>query len=119
MISTPPRPDESDEPLEAGSGGAGWAVEGSAGRSGIGADEVDRASRTYWEAEADAYQAEHGAFLAGPAEPVVDSVDPIDRIDYHKGGGGPSAFVWGPEGLTEAEAGFLGPVRRPGGGSHP
>ena len=105
MISTPPRPDESDEPLE-----VGWAVEGSAGRSGIEADEVDRASRTYWEAEADAYQAEHGAFLSGDAIAVVDSVDSIDRVDYHNGGGGPGAFVWGPEGLTEFEAGLLGPV---------
>ncbi len=66
---------------------------------------MDRASRTYWEAEADAYQAEHGAFLAGPAALVVDAVDPIERTDDHT-----SAFVWGPEGLTEAEAGLLGPV---------
>jgi SAM-dependent methyltransferase len=100
VISTPPRPDEWDEPLD-----PGWAVGGSAGREAIGADEVDRASRTYWEAEADAYQAEHGAFLAGAAGSGVDSDAPIDRI-AHQG----TAFVWGPEGLTEAEAGLLGPV---------
>ncbi len=39
----------------------------------------------YWESEADAYQAEHGAFLAG--------------------------FVWCPEGLREDDARLLGPVR--------
>jgi SAM-dependent methyltransferase len=107
VISTPPRPDEWDEPLD-----PGWAVEGSAGREAIGADEVDRASRTYWEAEADAYQAEHGAFLAGRAAVVVDSDDQIDRIDYQHGDSGASApgFVWGPEGLAEAEAHLLGPV---------
>ena len=47
-----------------GDGPGSWEVEGSAGRAAIAPEEVDRASRTYWEAEADAYQAEHGAFLA-------------------------------------------------------
>src|SRR4051812_8095787 len=45
-----------------------------------------RANLGYWDAAADEYQAEHGDFL-GDAE-----------------------FVWGPEGLTEAVAGLLGPV---------
>jgi SAM-dependent methyltransferase len=113
-------------------------VEGSAGRARIRADEVDRASRTYWEAEADAYQAEHGAFLMerhpAPAAAVVDpptvmdSVDEVNRIQATSVGveaqagagaregareaaeGGRGGFVWGPEGLTEAEAGLLGPV---------
>lgn len=49
-------------------------------------DESRRAHRAWWDAEADGYQAEHGAFLGG------------DR------------FVWGPEGLDEADAGLLGPV---------
>ncbi|MBA3745159.1 class I SAM-dependent methyltransferase [Sporichthya sp.] len=44
------------------------------------------ANRGYWNRTADSYQAEHGAFL------------------------GAADFVWGPEGLTEAEAGLLGPV---------
>ena len=44
------------------------------------------ATRRWWDREAPRYQAEHGAFL-GDAE-----------------------LVWGPEGLTEAEAGLLGTV---------
>lgn len=46
------------------------------------------AGRAYWDAEAGAYADEHGGFL-GSAEP-----------------GG--RFVWGPEGLDEADAGLLG-----------
>ncbi len=46
-----------------------------------------RASRRTWNADADAYQAEHGTFL-GAAE-----------------------FVWCPEGLTEGQAGLLATVR--------
>ncbi|PZS32458.1 MAG: SAM-dependent methyltransferase [Pseudonocardiales bacterium] len=45
-----------------------------------------RASRRWWDAEADAYHAEHGAFL------------------------GAADFVWCPEGLREGAAGLLGPV---------
>jgi SAM-dependent methyltransferase len=47
-------------------------------------DETARANRRWWDGEAAAYQAEHGAFLEG--------------------------FVWGPEGLREDEAGLLGDV---------
>jgi SAM-dependent methyltransferase len=43
-----------------------------------------RANRSWWDANADEYQAEHGAFL------------------------GDARFVWGPEGLDEAEAHLLG-----------
>ncbi len=50
------------------------------------ADESRRASRSWWDAQADAYQDEHGRFL------------------------GDARFVWGPEGLDEASAGLLGPV---------
>jgi SAM-dependent methyltransferase len=82
-------------------------VVGSAGRGALAPEEAHRAARTYWEAEADAYQAEHGAFLADPRSLVVDSVDPTDRIDYQPMGSG---FVWGPEGVTEAELGMLGPL---------
>lgn len=46
-----------------------------------------RASRGWWDSDADRYQAEQGEFLG--------DVD----------------FVWGPEGLREADAGLLGPVR--------
>ncbi|MDT0304772.1 class I SAM-dependent methyltransferase [Streptomonospora wellingtoniae] len=47
---------------------------------------VARASRVWWEHAADEYQAEHGGFLRD------------------------TGFVWGPEGLVEADAGLLGPV---------
>lgn len=46
--------------------------------------ESTRASRHWWDGNADEYQREHGAFL------------------------GDDQFVWGPEGLTEDEVGLLG-----------
>ena len=46
--------------------------------------ESTRASRGWWDGNADDYQAEHGAFL------------------------GDDRFVWGPEGLDEEDAGLLG-----------
>lgn len=51
------------------------------------ADEAEssRASRGWWDRNADEYQNDHGGFL------------------------GDDRFVWGPEGLDEAEAGLLGP----------
>jgi SAM-dependent methyltransferase len=52
--------------------------------------ESARANRSWWDAEAAAYLAEHGSFL-GPSR-------------------GAAGFVWGPEGLTEDEAGLLGDV---------
>ncbi len=58
---------------------------------GLQPDEADRAARRYWEAEAHAYQAEHGSFLG-------------------QGDAGGPGFVWGPEGLTESEAQLLGPI---------
>ena len=57
-----------------------------AGRRGADPVETARANRTWWDAEADDYYAEHGAFL------------------------GDDDFVWGPEGLREADAGLLGEV---------
>jgi SAM-dependent methyltransferase len=48
--------------------------------------ESSRANRHWWDGEADAYQAEHGKFL------------------------GDARFVWGPEGLDEADARLLGDV---------
>jgi SAM-dependent methyltransferase len=62
-------------------------VTGSIERRPAGVDESRRASRTWWDAETSSYQAEHGAFL------------------------GDERFVWGPEGLDEADAGLLGPVQ--------
>lgn len=58
-----------------------------AGRADCPDEPTLTANRGYWDRIATEYQAEHGAFL------------------------GDADFVWGPEGLTEAEAGLLGPVR--------
>src|SRR3954452_2021324 len=55
-------------------------------RRPAGPTESARANRTWWDAAARDYQDEHGAFL------------------------GDADFVWGPEGLREADAGLLGPV---------
>jgi SAM-dependent methyltransferase len=55
-------------------------------RRGVSDDESRRASRRWWDADADDYQDEHGEFLG--------DVD----------------FRWCPEGLREADAGLLGPV---------
>lgn len=57
-----------------------------AGHAECDAASTRRANRGWWDRAASEYQAEHGAFL-GDAE-----------------------FVWGPEGLHEAQAGLLGPV---------
>jgi SAM-dependent methyltransferase len=56
-------------------------------RRHAGAAESNRASRHWWDRNADEYQDEHGAFL------------------------GDDRFVWGPEGLDEAEARLLGPAQ--------
>ena len=53
-------------------------------RRSAAAGETATANRTWWDAEADDYYLEHGAFL------------------------GDADFAWGPEGLREAEAGLLG-----------
>jgi SAM-dependent methyltransferase len=53
---------------------------------GVGAAEATTANLAWWDADADDYQAEHGAFL------------------------GDADFVWCPEGLREADAGLLGEV---------
>ena len=54
------------------------------GRRSAGDDETRAANRAWWDAEADDYHAEHGAFL------------------------GDAGFVWGPEGWTEDELDLLG-----------
>ena len=56
-------------------------------RGDVGSAESARASRRWWDAEADDYLTEHGSFL------------------------GETRFVWGPEGLSEADARLLGEVR--------
>ncbi|MEU9029560.1 class I SAM-dependent methyltransferase [Streptomyces sp. NPDC048383] len=55
-------------------------------RRDAGDAESSRANRGWWDRNADEYQSEHGAFL------------------------GDDRFVWGPEGLDEAEAALLGPA---------
>lgn len=60
--------------------------EATATRRATGEAESSRASRGWWDRNADAYQDEHGAFL------------------------GDDRFIWGPEGLDEAEAALLGPA---------
>lgn len=57
------------------------------GRRPASADESRRAQRSWWDAQADTYQGEHGDFL------------------------GADRFIWGPEGLDEESASLLGPVR--------
>ncbi|TMU97687.1 class I SAM-dependent methyltransferase [Streptomyces sp. DASNCL29] len=64
----------------------GEAAEPTATRRIADTAESSRANRGWWDRNADEYQEEHGAFL------------------------GDDRFVWGPEGLDEAEAGLLGPV---------
>jgi SAM-dependent methyltransferase len=56
------------------------------GRADVGAPATTRANRSWWDAAAAEYQAEHGSFL------------------------GDADFVWGPEGLREADAQLLGRV---------
>lgn len=64
--------------------GAGWADQR------VTQETADAAARAHWESAADGYQAEHAPFLAGR---------------------GRGDFVWGPEGVTEAELRLLGPAR--------
>jgi SAM-dependent methyltransferase len=59
------------------------------GRRLVGADETAQANRRWWDAAADDYQSEHGEFLGGPDA---------------------ARFIWGPEGLDEADAHLLGPT---------
>jgi SAM-dependent methyltransferase len=67
----------------------GVAVTSEVGRRAVGAGETVRANRRWWDAAADDYQSEHGDFLGG-------------RDAAH--------FIWGPEGLDEADAHLLGPI---------
>jgi SAM-dependent methyltransferase len=69
--------------------GKGAAVTSEVGRREVGADETAQANRRWWDAAADDYQSEHGEFL---------------------GGRDAARFIWGPEGLDEADAQLLGPV---------
>jgi SAM-dependent methyltransferase len=67
----------------------------SVGYAEIAQETAVRASRHWWDEEADVYQAEHGEFLAGP-----------QTADGRPG----ADFVWCPEGLREADVQLLGPT---------
>lgn len=62
----------------------GEAANGRVGRSPVRPEEAVRANRRWWDGDADAYQAEHGAFL------------------------GDADFVWCPEGVREQDVRLLG-----------
>ncbi|CAM5409641.1 class I SAM-dependent methyltransferase [Streptomyces avidinii] len=76
--------DYASEDAYAADPGSGEDAE--ATRRHAGEAESSRASRSWWDRNADEYQSDHGAFL------------------------GDDRFVWGPEGLDEAEAALLGPA---------
>ncbi len=69
-----------------GQGGGGVDEQAVAMRRPAGGGESSHANRGWWDRNADEYQNDHGDFL------------------------GDARFVWGPEGLDEAEAGLLGPT---------
>ncbi|WP_423833045.1 class I SAM-dependent methyltransferase [Streptomyces manipurensis] len=73
-------------PEEAHEADPGPEEDAEATRRDAGEAESSRASRGWWDRNADEYQSEHGAFL------------------------GDDRFVWGPEGLDEADAALLGPA---------
>ncbi|WBB60009.1 class I SAM-dependent methyltransferase [Streptomyces sp. WMMC500] len=73
----------------AGGGAADADVPAEATRRPVPARETRQASRGWWDRNADDYQREHGGFL---------------------GGADGARFIWGPEGLDEAEARLLGPA---------
>ncbi|MEV0409370.1 class I SAM-dependent methyltransferase [Streptomyces sp. NPDC050448] len=77
---------EDYDPEEAYEADSGAGEDAEATRRDADDAESSRASRGWWDGNADEYQNEHGAFL------------------------GDDRFVWGPEGLDEAEAALLGPA---------
>ncbi|MFE5856044.1 class I SAM-dependent methyltransferase [Streptomyces sp. NPDC056500] len=86
MIQHPQGPTDSARPAALREPLPADELEPEATRRVADATESSRASRSWWDRNADEYQSEHGSFL------------------------GDDRFVWGPEGLDEAEAGLLGPA---------
>lgn len=84
--TTGPMNQEDYAPEDAYEADPGPGDDAEATRRDAGEAESSRASRGWWDRNADEYQSEHGAFL------------------------GDDRFVWGPEGLDEAEAALLGPA---------
>lgn len=70
-------------------GAADADVPAEATRRSVPAPETRQASRGWWDRNADDYQREHGGFL---------------------GGADGARFIWGPEGLDEAQVRLLGPA---------
>jgi SAM-dependent methyltransferase len=77
--------DDNKDPHNVASGNPGESPSPAARREAD-PSETAHANRTWWDSEADGYYAEHGSFL------------------------GDDDFVWGPEGLREADAGLLGQI---------
>jgi SAM-dependent methyltransferase len=73
-----------DDPGESREVAPAYPVGADVTRRSASETETTAANRHWWDGAADAYQAEHGRFL------------------------GDSGFVWGPEGVREADAGLLG-----------
>jgi SAM-dependent methyltransferase len=74
------------EPIHTGAAGPDTSTGAGVTRCAVSDAAAQRASRRWWDSDADNYQAEHGDFLG--------DVD----------------FVWCPEGLREADARLLGPL---------
>lgn len=90
-MASAPYPGETPGPGHVPGGHRSEPGAGNARDGGLVTQETaDAAARAHWESAADDYQAEHAAFLAGR---------------------GQVGFVWGPEGVTEAELRLLGPAR--------
>lgn len=77
-----------DHPPQPGPGAAAHLGAVGYSRERVGSQQSDQASRRWWDADADDYHAEHGAFI-GSASPDGE-------------------FVWCPEGLHEGDARLLG-----------
>ena len=86
MLSNLPRRGPSVRPARLVDVTEGGDTGSEVARRAVGQAESVRAQRTWWDAAADDYLAEHGDFL------------------------GDARFVWGPEGLAEADAHLLGDV---------
>jgi SAM-dependent methyltransferase len=90
------RPIRQDNSVDSG-GGADPAQERESevivGYAEVPAPAAVAANRTWWDEEADAYQAEHGEFLAGSSGELAGA-----------------DFVWCPEGLREETVRLLGPA---------
>ncbi|MFC3687520.1 class I SAM-dependent methyltransferase [Aquipuribacter hungaricus] len=81
------------------------------------AEDVVRASRSWWDREAEAYQAEHAPFLAGLRDAPGEGAEGAGEDEGRPAAGTgpvarpadlPARLVWCPEGLDEADEALLG-----------